>query len=280
MDYLWQQPEVQISLPSLESDDNLHVDVKWTAKQLSHLYLIAYHANEYNTCDLIADTWIRALQKANAKPNYNLWKANQAKNYKPLTEKDYIDIDDPELDKSVTRFDRDRLNELYSHTDKDCGARFLWADAMALCGSRIEADMERTGNVKADWHKDLVWNIMCTSLRLTRARLTLKIEEKTKGAWCSRYHEHEKHQKPCYRAVYEEQERWKNESGARSFPCRGDSIQPIGLIHHHDPEGIEEINCGAKGNQMVSEKLPHHHAQVKQVSFATDGTDSEHSEEE
>ncbi|KAF2795359.1 hypothetical protein K505DRAFT_382496 [Melanomma pulvis-pyrius CBS 109.77] len=193
------QDEVQTELPDLENDTDPDGVTPWSAKQLVHLYILCYHNGEYNSCDLIADTWIRALQKQNSKSNGKMWKRNPTSGYELVTAHDYDDIDDPRMDHDVPDFDQDRLNELYFHTNKDCGARLLWADAMALAGSNLEEKMEES-EAKTDkmWHKDLVWDIMRTSLRLTRAKLTLKIEEKAQGAWCARYHEHGKHEKPCY----------------------------------------------------------------------------------
>lgn len=69
---------------------------------------------------------------------------------------------------------------------------------MALCGSRLEASMKKTRNT---WPADLLYDVMCTSMRLVRRRLTLKIEESAEGAWCKRYHEHGRHGLPCYRKV-------------------------------------------------------------------------------
>jgi hypothetical protein len=34
---------------------------------------------------------------------------------------------------------------------------------------------------------------------MVRRKLTLKIEESTEGAWCKRYHQHGRHEQPCYR---------------------------------------------------------------------------------
>lgn len=276
---LQQQPGIQISLPNLESRDDSNIDVKWTAKLLIHLYLIAYHAKDFNICDLVADTWIRALQKANARPNYHLWKDNQATNFKPPSENHHVNIDDPELDECVTRFDQDRLNELYFHTHKNCGARFLWADAMALCGSRIEVVMERMEDVGGDWHKDLVWNIMRTSLRLTRANLTLKIEETANNAWCGRYHEHWKYQQPCYRIMYEDQKHSGKKAQVHQPYGQGGPVQPLSPGHHYGLDDLDNIR-GDEEDQMELDGLPHDDDQAKHVSFAMNDSGSEHSEEE
>jgi hypothetical protein len=225
-DTLRDAPNVQVELPDLEDDNNPDAYKPWTAKQLVHLYLVCYHRQQWNGCDLIADTWIRALQKANAGHDMKgkMWKPNQATNYNPVTSKDYADVEDPILDTSVFDFDQDRINELFFHTNKKCGVRFLWADAMALCGSVIEDKLEKAEPLTdRSWHKDLVWEIMKTSLRLVRAKLTLKIEEKTPSEWCRRYHEHGRNRRglPCYRDLRRIQDLARENSGD------GGTVQPI-----------------------------------------------------
>jgi hypothetical protein len=51
-----------------------------------------------------------------------------------------------------------------------------------------------------DLHPDLIFNVLCTALRMTRRKLTLKIEELGEDTWCRRYHAHGEHKK-CYRAA-------------------------------------------------------------------------------
>ena len=125
--------------------------------------------------------------------------------------RDYqFDIEDPELDDNVINYDAHNLYELYQHTDHFCGARFLWADAMALGGDRIEDFLEKTRGQGLVWHRDLLFNVMSSSLRMVRRKLTLKLEESTEGAWCKRYHEHTKHGMPCYRELAWEQSNKKD----------------------------------------------------------------------
>jgi hypothetical protein len=252
-DTLRDAPDVQVELPDLEDDNNPDAYKPWTAKQLVHLYLVCYHREQWNSCDLIADTWIRALQQANARRDMQgkMWKPNQATNYNPVTSKDYADIEDPVLDARVCDFDQDRMNELFFHTNEKCGARFLWADAMALCGSIIEDKLEKAEPLMGrSWHKDLVWEIMKTSLRLVRAKLTLKIEEKTPSEWCRRYHEHGRNRRglPCYRDLRRNQELVKQNGGD------GGAVQPVqnGKRKVAPPKGIvlggeESSNEDAEG---------------------------------
>jgi hypothetical protein len=229
-DTLRDAPEVQIELPDLEDDNDPDAYKPWTAKQLVHLYIVCYHREQWDGCDLIADTWIRALQRTNARYDMKgkMWKPNQSTTYKAVTSKDYTDIEDPVLDSSVFDFDQDRINELFFHTNKKCGARFLWADAMALCGSVIEDKLEKLEPLTGrGWHKDLVWEIMKTSLRLVRAKLTLKIEEKTPSEWCRRYHEHGRNNRGlrCYRELRQFQEAAKANSGDVVVSCG--TVQPV-----------------------------------------------------
>lgn len=133
---------------------------------------------------------------------------------------------DPLLECHVTSFDLSILNELYEHTPRFCGARLLWADAMALCGQRIEDVFEKWSKLGRDPHPDLTFDIMCTSLRMVGKMLTLKIEESTERAWCRRYHEHGKHGMPCYREIaYMEKQRERD--------TRGDDVEVGGIGENH-----------------------------------------------
>lgn len=124
--------------------------------------------------------------------------------------KDYgLEIQDPLLDNDVTDFDAERLQALYDHTRSKCGARLLWADAMTLCGRKMESQIEKRPGI---WPRELVHDIMCTALRMVGRKLTLKIEEKYEGAWC-RYHEHIKHGLPCYRELVWRQKDWRGNKG-------------------------------------------------------------------
>jgi hypothetical protein len=212
-------PEIQIDLPELTSPKNTDKELPYTAFFLNQLYVICYSGKLWNLCDLIADTWIRAFQdlrkKALGDPQHELWRPNhalearmkitdikkQAQPYDDAAPNYDLEAVDPQLDPDVTAFNELILNELFDNTPSNCGARLLWADAMALAGQRVEEQMQITKQRGVKWHPDLVHDVMCTSLRMARRKLTLKIEESTEGAWCKRYHEHSKHGQPCYREL-------------------------------------------------------------------------------
>jgi hypothetical protein len=189
------QDPVPVNLPKNNSGE-------WTAEELMHMYISAYKSRHWHICDVIADTWIRAFQSVN-KSGKPIWRANkgnwvyQAKN----PENFGLDTEDPALDRQVCAFEAKLLNNLYHHTGKDCGARMLWADSMALCGRDWEQELTSRARRTNKWHDDLLWNTMCTALRMVRCKLTLKIEEATEGAWCKRYHMHLLHDQPCYREI-------------------------------------------------------------------------------
>jgi hypothetical protein len=215
----------QIELPSLQGQTDSNEETPYTAQFLAHLYLLCYKDGLWNLCDLVADTWIRALQRASRHESeqHRIWRDNPAllaiqavgkKGFQEDAPEYFFDVKDPFIDPEVVRFDENILNQLYEHTAKDCGARFLWADAMALCGSKLEDTMQQMARYDLDWHPDLVFDIMCTSLRMVRRKLTLKIEEGTEGAWCKRYHEHGKHGQPCYRELaWREKSKQRGEEG-------------------------------------------------------------------
>ena len=75
------------------------------------------------------------------------------------------------------------------------------ADAMTLGGNKMEEGLNQTTADGHTWHPDLIFNIMCSSLRMVRRKMSLKIEESCEGAWCKRYHEHSKKGLPCYREL-------------------------------------------------------------------------------
>ncbi|KAF2683644.1 hypothetical protein K458DRAFT_404599 [Lentithecium fluviatile CBS 122367] len=189
-----QQP-VPINLPTPSTGP-------WTGGNLIHMYISAYTSQCWHICDLIADTWIRAFQDIN-KSSRPIWRANkggwvyQAKD----AENFGLDAVDPALDPQVCAFEAKVLNNLYYYTEKNCGARMLWADAMALCGAEWEDELTGKGRRGEKWHSDIFYNVMCTSLRMVRRKLTLKIEESTEGAWCKRYHMHALKSLPCYRVI-------------------------------------------------------------------------------
>jgi len=219
---LRQGTNIHLDLPGLSNVNNPEQVQPYSAKTLTEIYILSYHQNTWDVCDVVADTWIRALHELRVKdqrdPTNPTWRPNKAllerkrkakeawnKGMYMASEfdpnpKDYgLTVADPELDSDVTAVNVDLLNTLYKHTDSKCGARMLWADALALGGDRTEKIMETAVKRGAGLHTDLVFNVMQTSLRMLRRNLTLKIEESTEGAWCKRYHEHTKHGLPCYR---------------------------------------------------------------------------------
>lgn len=203
--------------PALASSREFDVIVKWTPTRLFHIYLLAYHHDQPHLCDLVADTWIRAHQKLNADPATRIWQENRSSHYKKQLEdarqaSHSLLLDDngfPELDARVPRFDMELLGQLYAYTTKGCGARALWADALALCGKWLEVRMQQreprrrqTGLEEEHWPVELAHDVLHVSLRMARKRLTLKIEEADPRQWCERYHEHGKGGMRCYREVY------------------------------------------------------------------------------
>ncbi|KAF1830437.1 hypothetical protein BDW02DRAFT_633643 [Decorospora gaudefroyi] len=211
--------KVEIDLPGLTSATDPNDDQPYTAKLLTRLYTLSYEKRLWDICDLIVDTWIRAFHELRTKgqldPAFEVWRPNKVlekrkkraeeakmmgkiipSEFDPNPPNYNLEVADPEIGYDVTAVNIDRLNELYKYTDKKCGARLLWADALVLGGDKTEKLMEKCGH---ELHKDLVFNTMQTSLRMMRRKLTLKIEESTEGAWCKRYHEHSKHGEPCYR---------------------------------------------------------------------------------
>jgi len=213
---------IHLDLPGLSNVNNPEQAQPYSAKDLTEIYILSYQQSAWDVCDVVADTWIRAFHELRAQdqrdPTNPTWRANKAllerkrkskeawnKGMYMASEfdpnpKDYgLTVADPELDSDVTAVNFDLLNTLYKHTDRKCGARMLWADALALRGDKTETIMETAAERGAGLHTDLVFNVMQTSLRMLRRNLTLKIEESTEGAWCKRYHEHTKHGLPCYR---------------------------------------------------------------------------------
>lgn len=203
---------IQVDLPNMWASGDNGAVKRYTASFLTHLYIKCYESHLWHFCDLVADTWIRALQKANRRSHRSsdkrdhMWRANIAlerifsekkKGFKADVHEFNLDVQDPDLDDDVTDFDTKLLQLLYEHTDPGCGARLLWADAMALCGRKMEGNICRRPGA---WPQELFYDVMCTGLRMVGRKLTLKIEEKYEGAWC-RYHEHVKHGQPCYREL-------------------------------------------------------------------------------
>ncbi|KAA8621017.1 hypothetical protein PtrSN002B_000420 [Pyrenophora tritici-repentis] len=230
-DALKRTTKIHLDLPCLTNAQNPELPQPYSAKSLVQIYLLAYQQKEWDLCDVIADTWMRAFHELRDKDQRSdskdaTWRHNKVLEGRKrkakeawkrgkkifsefdLNPKDYeLTIADPELDADVTAVHPNLLNILYKHTDTKCGARMLWADALALGGDKTEKIMAATVNTGVGLHAELVFNVMQTGLRMLRRNLTLKIEESTEGAWCKRYHEHSKYDLPCYR---EKAWGWKN----------------------------------------------------------------------
>jgi hypothetical protein len=214
---LLDSPVTHIELPRLHGKTGSTKETPYSAETLANLYILCYKEEQWNLCDLVADTWARALQSANTDETnrHIMWRNNTAlsklqadgmKGFDRSAPIYDLDVEDPTLAAEVARFDENILTNIYGNTAKDCGARLLWADAMALCGTALEETSQQMANNGYLWHPELVFDIMCSSLRMVRRRLTMKIEEATEGAWCSRYHEHTKLNRPCYRwSAWQEQ---------------------------------------------------------------------------
>jgi hypothetical protein len=231
LDTLRNDSDTPTDLPFLCYTEGDGTPQPYSARFLTQLYILSYQSNLWDLCDLVTDTWIRAFHSLRKKgyqnPNYAVWRPNkvlekrQIKHIEAKKQGIYIPpefdqnppeykltVADPELDPDVTALDTTLLNDLYAHTNPNCGARLLWADALALAGSKTEQALQDTSHYPL--HPDLLFNIMQTSLRTVRRNLTLKIEESTEGAWCKRYHEHVKHGCICYR-----EKAWKRAKGEK-----------------------------------------------------------------
>ncbi|KAH7071710.1 hypothetical protein FB567DRAFT_612331 [Paraphoma chrysanthemicola] len=219
------EPDVETIAQSVTSSDKIAIELPqltdaaegkekpYSAEMLTQLYIVGYKSKQWNLCDLVADTWIRAFharrrrEARQGKRELALWRPNKALNSRPrgyAQPKEYgakLKTEDPELEEGVTAFNHDMLQMLYANTAPDCGARLLWADSMALGGSRLEHMLTKKNERNGKWHTELVYNVMLTGLRMCRRTLTLKIEESAEGAWCKRYHEHTKHGRRCYREI-------------------------------------------------------------------------------
>lgn len=218
-------PKTLIDLPTIANAETNDRNDPYTAKFLVRLYLVCFNRKLWNLCDLIVDTWIRKLHTVRAlarrDPRYQVWRPNPVLEERQRLARDVrlqkiqgvsaefdtsapqykLGAVDPDIDDDVVNYDSSNLNELYQYTPLNCGARRLWADSMALGGDKVEDMLVCAAKRGVVWHPDLLFNIMTTSLRMMRRKLTLKIEETTEGAYCKRYHEHTKHKQPCYREL-------------------------------------------------------------------------------
>lgn len=230
--------EIQVDLPNMWTNEDAGVSKPYTAAFLMALYIQCYENSLWHICDLVADTCIRALQDANTRSQksgdkrHYMWRKNVALEgrfkmgklgFKEEMEDLGLDVEDPEIALDVATFIPEHMHNLYAHTRPKCGARLLWADAMALMGRKMESEIARRPHV---WPRELLYDVMCPALRLVGRKLTLKIEEKYEGAWC-RYHEHTKHGLPCYRQLAAKQNgtRVSSNGGARKGRKRAGGIQ-------------------------------------------------------
>ncbi|KAH7406860.1 hypothetical protein DE146DRAFT_734277 [Phaeosphaeria sp. MPI-PUGE-AT-0046c] len=215
VEMLTQTPKIHIDLPILSYSSGS--EQPYSAPLLMHLYISAYGNKQYDICDLVSDTWIRAFHALRRREEHSgrvrramTWRFNDPltrmreqgiKGYEPNAPSyaHLLVTQDPELEPDVTNPSAHLLNGLFAHTSSDCGARLLWADAMALCGDKIESRMRVAKKKGEKWNQDLKDEVMCTALRLAGKKLTLKIEEAKEGAWCKRYHEHWRRGERCYR---------------------------------------------------------------------------------
>ncbi|KAL6707532.1 hypothetical protein ACN47E_004102 [Coniothyrium glycines] len=225
-------------LPPLLSSSPL---TPFTAAHLTHLYILAYTASLPHLCDLIIDTWIRAFHTQRTQ-SPGLWRPNPALTRREHTARSRRNAGlppeptdpapqynlpgtDPVIDASATRdIHIDLLSALYTYTAPECGARLLWADALALGGQDVETALVKqttqqhaTGARATNNHNnnnnnninvlpEAFWrDLACTGLRLVRRKLTLKIEERGEGDWCKRYHEHTRSGARCYRVLAKEE---------------------------------------------------------------------------
>lgn len=228
--YLTQQPVPATSLPELETPGNPNVEEPYSAKFLVELYMIAYAAGHWDTCDLVVDTWIRMFHRLRQRTERvreggdgSYWRINKVLlklrkfdkklgfDDNPPTYGEKLTVEDPALNEDAGGFDRELLNRLYTHTNAGCGARFAWADCMALSGSRFGKQVEDARKKGEVWHGELLQDVVYSLSRIANKKLTLKIEEGTEGVWCRRYHEHGKRRLKCYREVAARAEGWVEE---------------------------------------------------------------------
>ncbi|KAI4701884.1 hypothetical protein J4E89_010403 [Alternaria sp. Ai002NY15] len=224
--------KINLDLPGLTDAANPYQALPYSAKTLTQLYVVCYQEKFWDLCDMVADTWIRKFhdqrkkaqedkekdEKPEDEKSEEIWLPNRALNRRKRVAqqawrkgknipaefdqfpRDYdLEVTDPELDKDVTSVHTDLLNLLYTYTSPRCGARLLWADALALGGDKTEHIIGKVTRKGFALHPELLFDIMQTSLRMVRRNLTLKVEESTEGAWCQRYHEHGKNGNVCYR---------------------------------------------------------------------------------
>lgn len=265
--YLNNAPMIQIHLPDIGSPYDANVEEPWSAKFLTQLYIVAYNGGQWNVCDLVVDTWIRVFHGIRRRAEHSgnleahIWRINDALMRRRCQGKEGYDekaptygakmhVEDPELADDVHDFHRDVLAHLYNHTKPGAGARLLWADCMALCGPKLEEKMTKGKLYGQSWHPDLMYDILCTTLRMVGKKLTLKVEEGTEGAWCKRYHEHSKYGLPCYRKLAAEQ-RAEPTQGAGRGEKRGYDGTNDGEDGDEDDHGAKRTRYGYEDREVT-----------------------------
>ncbi|KAH9872338.1 hypothetical protein IAQ61_005173 [Plenodomus lingam] len=264
MTHVKSSPETLAELPELHNDKNSVTP--YTGTQLMHLYLTAHNLKLFDICDLVTDTWIRALhtqRRRDARANSSgLWRPNHvlekrltrylnARNEGRIPDDpmefernppDYnLSVQDPRLDPDVLSFDSTLLGELYTHTPSDCGARRLWSDAITLAGDKAAHMFANSTHRGFVWNQELKDDVMKTSLRMLRRKITLKIEESTEGAWCDRYHEHGK-KGICYRAKAAQEARREAEREAeRAEEGQVEANAGWSSSSDEDSDGMEDM---------------------------------------
>ncbi|KAF2009091.1 hypothetical protein BU24DRAFT_474556 [Aaosphaeria arxii CBS 175.79] len=300
------QPTIQMELPDIYTSDN--TPAPWTSTTLFHLYILAYALSLPNICDLIADTWIQQFHAIDDVKALRIWRRNRDVEEDPRLKGvvEFVGNGETFVDTRAMEFNPVRIGELYGNTGRECGARMVWADALALCGADAEEVLEvggrRDGEVASttaeavvegykgggvgwenvdrgevvrameDWPKEFVQDVLRTSLRLTRVRRTLKIEERHPYAWCRRYHEHAKRGLPCYRYLAwqekdddhgaEEEEEEEEEEESEDEGQLGESHVALGRLDsvELEDEGMSEDNLDLE--------VPHTARGKRNVHFA------------
>ncbi|KAF2849104.1 hypothetical protein T440DRAFT_508892 [Plenodomus tracheiphilus IPT5] len=261
LNHLKSSTEVLTELPELYDHQESGKVLPYTATQLMHIYLIAHHLKLWNICDLVSDTWIRAFHSQRSRDarvtlNDRLWRKNRVlekrhfryeqakkagrvpdepKEFEKNAPEYNISVEDPSLHQDVLSFDSTLLSELYAHTPSTCGARRLWADAMVLAGDKASRMFEQSDKRGFKWDEELKGDVMKTSLRMLRRKVTLKIEESSEGAWCQRYHMHG--EADCYRKVAA---RWVANGGNAGQVAR-EGAGNAGWSSDEDSDGMGEM---------------------------------------
>ncbi|KAH6872223.1 hypothetical protein BKA58DRAFT_468040 [Alternaria rosae] len=246
--------KIHLDLPGLTDAANPYQALPYSAKTLTQLYIVCYQEKFWDYCDMVADTWIRNFHDQRKKAQNDdekegIWLPNRALNRRKRVAqqawrkgknipaefdqfpRDYdLEVTDPKLHEDVTSVHTDLLNLLYEYTSPRCGARLLWADALALGGDKTERIIGAVTRKGFHLHPQLLFDIMQTCLRMVRRNLTLKIEESTEGAWCKRYHEHGKNGEFCYR-----------QRASRVDECLDDAIEKSRNREEDEPTDLDMV---------------------------------------